>query len=43
MSETSPVDVFPYTVAEIETLRKQGNHFTLRALREGEILFERKG
>lgn len=38
---TIPVDVFPYTATEIEALRQEGNYFILRALCEGEILFER--
>ncbi|MFQ5751922.1 MAG: nucleotidyltransferase domain-containing protein [bacterium] len=37
-----PVDVFPYTAAEIEVLRREGNHFIERAMCEGEVLFERK-
>ena len=30
-----PVDVFPYTLAELDRMRASGNHFIERALREG--------
>ena len=39
---TVPVDVFPYTVGEIEALLNQDNYFIKRALSEGEILFDRQ-
>jgi len=33
-----PVDIFPYTVDEIERMRKRGNALITRALREGVVL-----
>ncbi len=36
-----PVEVFPYTKAEIARMRASGNHFIERALREGVTLAER--
>lgn len=36
-----PVDVFPYTQDELERRLEEGNHFVRRALREGEVVFER--
>lgn len=35
------VDVFPYTRAELERMKAEGNQFVLRALREGRTLFRR--
>jgi uncharacterized protein len=35
------VDVFPYTRAEIERMKQEGNRFVLGALRDGEVLFRR--
>ena len=35
------VDVFPYTRAEIEGMRSEGNSFVARALREGLTIFRR--
>jgi len=36
-----PVDVFPYTRAEVERMTREGSPFVKRALREGMTLFER--
>ncbi len=36
-----PVDVFPYTQAEIDTMLADGNPFIRRALAEGKVLYER--
>lgn len=33
-----PVDVFPYTQAEFQRMRKAGNRLILRALKEGVLL-----
>jgi len=34
-----PVDVFPYTEAEVRQMQAEGNPFILRALREGKVVF----
>jgi predicted nucleotidyltransferase len=36
-----PLDVFPYTRAEVERMTREGNPFVRRALRDGMTLFER--
>lgn len=36
-----PVDVFPFTEAELEAARREGDPFVLRALREGIEVFRR--
>lgn len=36
-----PVDVFPYTEAEIEKMQAEQNPFIRRALREGQVVFAR--
>jgi len=35
------VEVFPYTRAELDRMRAEGNQFVRRALEEGQVLFER--
>ncbi len=35
------VEVFPYTRAEVERMKAEGNWFIRRALREGVVLFQR--
>ncbi len=36
------VDVFPYTLEEIEKMKKSGNTFIKRIFKEGKVLFERE-
>ncbi len=37
------MDVFPYTRAELEQMKNEGNTFVIRALRDGVKIFQRDG